>query len=226
MWGLPNDLCPPVERALVKAEAQFREDIGRREGRTWPKIRGAIEVAMLASFEAWAAQACLAVQAGRLTVSGARDYADSFLQSRAAEIYEWLTPLLDGQYLPTCPYEFRRYDTEKWFVFSRDTADNVRHSDAWRRFLRSLAAPQVVNAAEGVKPATSFPHRAAWLECEMKTRDRMTRNRLHELSGLDSKTIGRILDGHFVSDTTLRKLADGLSFSPYPRVKPTDIPSD
>ena len=56
MWGLPKNLRPHLEKALVKIEAEFREAISKPESRAWPKRKAAIEKAMQSSFAAFAAQ--------------------------------------------------------------------------------------------------------------------------------------------------------------------------
>ena len=67
---------------------------------------------------------------------------------------------------------------------------------------------------------------AKWLEEEMQSRDCMTANRLHELSGLDRKTIKKILRGKPVREVCRRKLADGLSEEEGPQVLVSDVPTD
>jgi len=54
------------------------------------------------------------------------------------------------------------------------------------------------------------PELAAWLSSHM-TRLQLTVHRVHDLTGLDRKTIRRILDGGTVRPVRLQKLASGLS---------------
>lgn len=55
------------------------------------------------------------------------------------------------------------------------------------------------------------PELALWLEEQMESRGHMTVNRLHVLSGLDRKTIKKMLNGVTVRARHLRRLAEGLS---------------
>ena len=64
------------------------------------------------------------------------------------------------------------------------------------------------------------PKLAAWLAAEMEKRDHMTNNGLHDLTGLDRKTIKAILAGQSVTNVRLHKLAAGLS------LPVSDIPTD
>ena len=69
------------------------------------------------------------------------------------------------------------------------------------------------------------PRMARWLAAEMERRDHMSPNRLHELSGLDRKTIKKMLNGKTVREVSRRKLADGLS-EDGPLVQVSDVPTD
>ena len=224
MWGLPKNLRPHLEKALVKIEAEFREAISKPESRAWPKRKAAIEKAMQSSFAAFAAQTFVAVRNDQLTVTEARSYADQFLESRASEIYDWLAAVADEGLQG--PYDFQRYDNTNRFMFSRDMADRERHSAEFPRFLANLADAREIVDAVPLDVNSRFPKRAAWLKREMDKRDHMSRNRLSELSELDRKTIERILRGKLVRPQVLSKLVKGLSHGSHPKVNPTDVPTD
>lgn len=64
------------------------------------------------------------------------------------------------------------------------------------------------------------PKLAAFLETEMEKRDHMTPTTLHSLTGLDRKTIKKMLAGERVREVRVRKLAQGL------KVPLAEIPSD
>ena len=74
------------------------------------------------------------------------------------------------------------------------------------------------------KPLVGGPDLAAWLLAEMEKR-KLSLNRLHVLTQLDRKTIGRMLTCQKVHTAGIRKLADGLSHEP-PTVAIQDIPTD
>jgi hypothetical protein len=230
MFGLPADLRPPLERTLVKTEAAFRKKVCRPALPTWQTIHEAIETTMLESFRGFAKQSCAAVEAGNLTVSDARSHAESFLECRAEQIYEWLTPVVEDKYLSGCPFRFHRYDSEKRFLFRRDITESVRQSKSWRGFLTGLSTsserPGAVSRSEtAASKIDKLPKRAKWLRDQMEKRDRMSINRLHELSNVDRKTIKRVLNGEPVTDKILEKLAAGLSEDGCPRVERSHFPN-
>jgi hypothetical protein len=81
-----------------------------------------------------------------------------------------------------------------------------------------------VTAPAMAKGKETFPNRAAWLKMHMQ-RLRVTPHRLKELGGPNNKTIKRILDGKFVQEHVLTKLAEALSALGSP-ISVEDIPSD
>ena len=81
-------------------------------------------------------------------------------------------------------------------------------------------------AFAGRPPACKTPstvggsHLAVWLKAEMEKQDHLTKTRLSSRTGLDRKTIQKMLDGIPVREVRVGKLADGLG------VSRMDIPSD
>lgn len=71
----------------------------------------------------------------------------------------------------------------------------------------STSVPFLPSHKEGL---VGGPELAAWLSSHM-TRLQLTVHRVHDLTGLDRKTIKRILDGGTVRSVRLQKLASGLS---------------
>ena len=61
---------------------------------------------------------------------------------------------------------------------------------------------------------------AEWLAREMEKQDRMSKSKLQELSGVDRKTIQKVLDGTAVRVVCLRKLASAFD------VPFSDIPTE
>ena len=77
----------------------------------------------------------------------------------------------------------------------------------------------------GVDQFVGGPRLAEWLKAEMQQRDHLTRNRLSELSGLDRKTIKKMLAGQQVREASAQKLLSGLS-AEGAVVSITDIPKE
>jgi hypothetical protein len=86
---------------------------------------------------------------------------------------------------------------------------------------RRRTKPRMFRSSERV----GGPRLSEWLRAQLASRGNMTVNRLHSLSNLDRKTIGKILDGQQVRATALLKLADSLS-SEGATVSVSDIPTD
>lgn len=72
-------------------------------------------------------------------------------------------------------------------------------------------SPAVGSRAEVETKMVGGPGLAAFLRAEMQKRDGMSVNRLHVLSGLDRKTIEKMLAGKRVRENLLERLARGLS---------------
>jgi excisionase family DNA binding protein len=153
VWNLPSDLLPPVERALLQAEASFREavrePVSEGEGLKWPPIESAIGTAMDWSFRAFYEQACLAVQERGLTVFQARAGGQEFLHAQARHLHEWLVPVLDGHQLPDCRFSFRRDNSNDRSVFVRAVVERLQSSRVWIDYLQDLNAAAAGTAGEG-----------------------------------------------------------------------------
>jgi excisionase family DNA binding protein len=153
VWNLPSDLLPAVERALLQAEASFREavrePVSEGTGLTWPPIESAIGAAIDRSFRAFYEQACLAVQERGLPVFQARAGGQEFLRAHAGHLHEWLVPVLDGHQLPDCRFSFRRDNSNDRSIFVRAVVERLQSSRVWIDYLQDLNAAAAGAAGEG-----------------------------------------------------------------------------
>lgn len=156
---LPAELQADVDRALVLADAEFREQVGALRGEQWPAVESLISENVASLFAVFAQNSVLAVRqrAGRWTILFATERATEFLESRLSAIHDFLT----GQFERGRPYGgsylFRRYDGNDRFVFVRDFGEALKRSAAWTQFLRRLAAPGDASETAAQRPLMTWP---------------------------------------------------------------------
>jgi predicted metal-dependent phosphoesterase TrpH len=173
---LPAECEPAVEVARAEAEATFRETLANNKPRQWHQLQAAIVATMTSSFDAFRRQAGDAVQRGHLGVSAAQAGAEEFLETQARAIHGWLVPIIerDIRHLPGHPYNFRRYESNDEFVFSRDMVELVKSSNMWAQFLRELADKGEALGKPLTKSSVSaelVTRRQCWLREFRKQRD-------------------------------------------------------